>query len=35
MVDNSQPNNSQLNPSQLNDDYEAQGYFVIRDYFNA
>lgn len=40
MVDNSQENNSetnnnQLNPSQLNNAYQEQGYFVIRNYFNA
>ena len=40
MVDNSQENNSetnnnQLNPNQLNNAYQEQGYFVIRNYFNA
>ncbi|ALO35310.1 hypothetical protein CMT41_11690 [Colwellia sp. MT41] len=34
-VNNSAAKSSQLNSSQLNSDYQEQGYFVIRAYFNA
>ncbi|WP_057831934.1 phytanoyl-CoA dioxygenase family protein [Colwellia sp. TT2012] len=34
-VNNSEANSRQLNSSQLNSDYQEQGYFVIRAYFNT